>query len=120
MSNKNASHFPNKFHQIKVFNVRITKNASCVGTLRFSVEFALSSKISEFGQKSTVDLNGPTRKTVRYATGPYEHGRGINSDSLLWLYKDHFFNAVIIIIFSRYHYRNFFKKKDWKNCFQKF
>jgi hypothetical protein len=63
----------NKFHQIKIFNVKITKNGSCLGTVRFAfirkisvktvkLENLNSGRVHDFRQKSW-----KTVKKVRYA-----------------------------------------------------
>jgi hypothetical protein len=36
-SYKNASRFSNKFHQIKLFNIELTKNGQCFGTVQFEL-----------------------------------------------------------------------------------
>jgi hypothetical protein len=36
-SYKNASRFSNKFHQNKLFNIKITKNGQCFGKVRFAL-----------------------------------------------------------------------------------
>ena len=67
-------------------------------------------KNTENGQKSTVrcavDLNGPSRKTVRYG-----HGRRITSEPLLYLITCQF--SVILLVFPRHKTR-----KDWQNTSQ--
>jgi hypothetical protein len=36
-ASRNGSRFSNRFHQIKVFNIEITKNGQCFGTVRFAL-----------------------------------------------------------------------------------
>ena len=102
-SYKNASLFSNKFHQIKVVNVKVTKwFVFQYDTVRAftkkkrlkgrTVKFK-SRKSSRFQEKimenvrCAVDQNCPTRKTVRYGTVRYGHGRRINSDPLLYMIR---------------------------------
>ena len=43
-SSRYGSRFSIKFHQIMVFNNKITKNGSCVGTVRFALNRKISVK----------------------------------------------------------------------------
>jgi hypothetical protein len=111
-SYKNASRygsrFSNKFHQNKLFNIEVTKNGQCFGTVRFALLRKISvqtverynlnrGRVRAFKQKSRKTVKkvryaarstktvprGKRYGTVRYDTVRYGHGRRINSDSLL-------------------------------------
>ena len=71
-SSRYGSRFSNKLHQNKVFNVKITENGQCVDTVRFALKRKISVKtlkrehLNHGRVRASVDLNGLSRKTVRY------------------------------------------------------
>ena len=68
-----GSRFSNKFNQNKIFNVKITKNGSCVGTVRFALKRKISVKTvkREYLNRGRVrafrEKSRKTYKKVRYA-----------------------------------------------------
>ncbi len=102
-----GSRFSNKLYQNKVFNVKITKNGKCVGTVLFAPKRKISVKtvkckhlnrgrVRAFWKKSR-----KTDKKVRYATLRHGHDRRINSESPLYIFLKNTYSREFI------NYRNF-------------
>ena len=72
-SSRYGSRFSNEFHQNKIFNVKITKNGKCVGTVRFALKRKISVKTVKRehlnrGRVRAFKLKSrKTDKKVRYA-----------------------------------------------------